>query len=141
MIKHLNRIYPTLGEAEIRHLAGRIISAAGIDAARESGLVGSAGSTEEPSRHSPRPALPGSDEVVLITYADTFTQPDRPGLQVLDEFLEEHLEDLVGTVHVLPFLTSSSDGGFSIVDYREVRSVARRMGRRCSTRHTSTADG
>ncbi len=63
-------------------------------------------------------------DVVLITYADQFRQEHQRPLQSLHEFLTTHgLDRLISTLHVLPFYPSSSDGGFSVVDYRAVDPV------------------
>jgi len=59
-------------------------------------------------------------DVILITYSDQISEPDRPPLQTLREFLDSHLRDIVSGVHLLPFFPYSSDDGFSVVDYRQV---------------------
>jgi hypothetical protein len=58
---------------------------------------------------------------VLITYGDSLREPDRPPLETLKTFADGRLRDAFSAVHVLPFFPSSSDDGFSVVDYREVR--------------------
>lgn len=63
------------------------------------------------------------EDVLLITYGDSILkkgQEDRK-LAVLEEFLEEYLKDTVSSIHILPFFPSSSDGGFSVIDYKKVR--------------------
>src|SRR5438132_452260 len=59
-------------------------------------------------------------DALLITYGDQVREPDAAPLQTLGEFLEEHAAGAVSGVHVLPFYPSSSDDGFSVVDYRAV---------------------
>jgi len=59
-------------------------------------------------------------DVVLITYGDTIQSPQGPPLQVLRDFLVTHLADAFSMVHVLPFFPWSSDGGFSVTDFRAV---------------------
>ncbi|GAA4433743.1 alpha-amylase family glycosyl hydrolase [Bremerella cremea] len=60
-------------------------------------------------------------DVVLITYADQVYGPDKPPLAVLREFLVQHgYQDLINTVHLLPFYPYTSDDGFSVVDYKQV---------------------
>lgn len=66
-------------------------------------------------------APPDEKEIVLITYGDSIQQPGEPPLRTLDRFVGDYLDDVVGTVHILPFFPYSSDDGFSIIDYREVR--------------------
>lgn len=59
-------------------------------------------------------------DAILITYGDQSREPDRPPLQSLADFLETHLGDVISGVHLLPFYPSSSDDGFSVIDYRQV---------------------
>ena len=70
-----------------------------------------------------RKAPPLWDErsVVLITYGDQVSSPDRPSLQALRQFLAEHeLDQLINSIHILPFFPYTSDDGFSVADYRRV---------------------
>lgn len=59
-------------------------------------------------------------DAILITYGDQFREPGRPPLQALHAFLNEHLRDAIGGVHILPCFPYSSDDGFSVMDYRQV---------------------
>jgi glucosylglycerate phosphorylase len=59
-------------------------------------------------------------DALLITYGDQVREPGAAPLRSLGEVLEEHAADAVSGVHVLPFYPSSSDDGFSVVDYRAV---------------------
>ncbi|MCB9656587.1 MAG: sugar phosphorylase [Sandaracinaceae bacterium] len=59
-------------------------------------------------------------DVVLITYADSIRRAGEAPLRTLARFLEEQLAGAVNTVHFLPFCPSSSDGGFSVIDYKAV---------------------
>ena len=59
---------------------------------------------------------------ILITYADQVQAPNEKPLQTLCEFCEKYLSGVIGGTHILPFFPSSSDDGFSVVDYREVDS-------------------
>ncbi len=71
----------------------------------------------------PRPptALPYSQrDVFLITYPDQVQAPRRPPLEVLRDWLDRRLADLISGIHLLPFFPSSSDDGFSVIDYRAV---------------------
>ena len=63
------------------------------------------------------------EDSILITYGDTITDQRRPGLEVLDEFLEKFVKDSIKTVHLLPMYPYTSDDGFSVVDYRKINSV------------------
>ena len=56
----------------------------------------------------------------LITYGGPFERTNSSGLSVLEKFLIEHVEESISTIHVLPFYPSTSDGGFSVVDFRRI---------------------
>lgn len=60
---------------------------------------------------------------ILITYGDMI-QPSRgepvSKLRKQHQFLKEQLKDTISSVHILPFFPSSSDDGFSVVEYRRV---------------------
>lgn len=67
-------------------------------------------------------------DTLLITYADMI-RPNGPKkgatsihhnspLRHLHKFLSERLTDRISTVHLLPFFPSSSDDGFSVIDYK-----------------------
>lgn len=59
---------------------------------------------------------------LLITYGDTLTSEGETPLTTLRQFLNEHVKDVISSVHVLPFCPYSSDDGFSVIDYTEVNS-------------------
>jgi len=59
-------------------------------------------------------------DVVLITYADMLSADDMLPLDCLRRFVGTRLRDLVNIIHILPFFQSSSDAGFSIIDYQSV---------------------
>ena len=60
-------------------------------------------------------------DMLLITYGDTVTDGERAPLQVLKEFADATLTPYFSAVHILPFFPFSSDDGFAVVDYGEVR--------------------
>jgi len=57
---------------------------------------------------------------VLITYADQITEPGIAPLHSLTETLKQTVGGLISHVHVLPFMPSSSDAGFSVMDFDRV---------------------
>ena len=59
-------------------------------------------------------------DAVLITYGDMVKRPECAPLAALKEFCDRRLRGAISIVHVLPFFPSSSDAGFSIIDYRKV---------------------
>ena len=58
-----------------------------------------------------------ASDAVLITYADTMTGEDASALQCLRGFVNRHLLPFAAVVHVLPFLKSTSDGGFAVASH------------------------
>jgi len=54
---------------------------------------------------------------VLITYADSIYKNGEPTLITLRELLSKYFGSLSKVVHVLPFLKSTSDGGFAVSSY------------------------
>ncbi|MDG4813128.1 sugar phosphorylase [Hydrogenovibrio sp. 3SP14C1] len=66
----------------------------------------------------PLPASRWSHEdVMLITYGDTFQKEGEVPLETLASFLKAHIKDAINNVHILPFFPYSSDDGFSVIDY------------------------
>ena len=61
-----------------------------------------------------------SSSCVLIAYADTVNANDHPGLRCLQALLQKHFNGLSSVVHVLPFLRSTSDGGFAVASHEEI---------------------
>lgn len=60
---------------------------------------------------------------ILITYGDMVKRAEsdqESNLKSLHRFLRKELSSVVSTVHILPFFPSSSDDGFSVIDYRRV---------------------
>lgn len=113
VVHHLGRIYSTMTPEQTEALADRILESSGVLDADTSNARPHAGDPADS-------ALPGSDEVMLITYGDTFVDQDRPHLRSLAAICDDYFADVFSTVHVLPFFPSSSDGGFAVIDYREV---------------------
>ncbi len=60
------------------------------------------------------------EDMILITYGDQVVRPDEEPLATLKLFLDEHVKDVINTVHILPFYPYSSDDGFSVIDYKDV---------------------
>lgn len=60
-------------------------------------------------------------DALLITYADMVSEEGKPPLSALREFCTERLKGTVSAIHILPFYPWTSDDGFSVVDYREVK--------------------
>ncbi len=61
-----------------------------------------------------------SSSVVLITYPDAIYRKDESTLKTLAEFVKNRLGGLSSVIHVLPFLPSTSDGGFAVSNHEEI---------------------
>ena len=59
-------------------------------------------------------------DAILITYGDMVQEEGEAPLKTLASFLKKYLDDVISTVHILPFYPYSSDDGFSVMDYRRV---------------------
>ncbi|OQX74082.1 MAG: sugar phosphorylase [Campylobacteraceae bacterium 4484_4] len=60
------------------------------------------------------------NDVILITYGDQVVRPGEEPLKTLKRFLDDHIKEVINTVHILPFYPYSSDDGFSVIDYKDV---------------------
>ena len=69
----------------------------------------------------PRGTALSADQVLLITYGDTISEPGQPPLATLKTFADAHLEQAFSGIHVLPFYPYTSDDGFAVCDYGAVR--------------------
>ena len=108
---HIELIYPA---AEPHALSEKICAAFGL-------------APDTPVPNTPAgmrgaPALPWSEaDSFLITYGDTIlSDTRRPLLNTLD-LLQGHLDGVVNGVHILPFFPFTSDDGFAVSDYENVR--------------------
>jgi sucrose phosphorylase len=59
-------------------------------------------------------------DVILISYGDQVNRDHEPSLQTLNIFMDQHLQGVINSLHILPFYPSSSDSGFSVVNYSAV---------------------
>ena len=59
-------------------------------------------------------------DIILVTYGDQVTRDNEASLTTLKKFVDKHLKGIINSIHILPFFQSSSDDGFSIVDYSVV---------------------
>lgn len=61
-------------------------------------------------------------DTVLICYGDSIYDPRQPkSLRTLKAFCDRYLRDSFNTIHLLPIFPYTSDDGFSIADYRTIR--------------------
>ncbi len=59
-------------------------------------------------------------DVILITYGDLLYKGQQSPLTTLGDFCDAYLMGTINTIHILPFFPSSSDRGFSIIDFETV---------------------
>ncbi|WP_417616013.1 sugar phosphorylase [Parasphingorhabdus sp.] len=59
-------------------------------------------------------------DIALITYGGTIRSEGERPLRTLHRFLQQHIGQTMGAVHILPFFPYSSDDGFGVIDYLQV---------------------
>ncbi len=59
-------------------------------------------------------------DIILITYGDQMNRDHEPSLKTLNDFMNKYLHGVINSIHILPFYPSSSDSGFSVVNYSAV---------------------
>ncbi|MDO9545917.1 MAG: sugar phosphorylase [Pelolinea sp.] len=60
-------------------------------------------------------------DTILITYPDSVGNSDKSPLKTLGTFLSKWVSEVISTIHILPFFPFSSDDGFSVIDYKQVK--------------------
>jgi sucrose phosphorylase len=65
-------------------------------------------------------SLFSAKDVVLITYADSLRRSGEAPLRTLRRFANRYFQEILSTIHLLPFFPYSSDDGFSVIDYYRV---------------------
>jgi sucrose phosphorylase len=73
-----------------------------------------------PGKSAAQPRLLSERDALVIAYGDHVREPGVAPLRSLNRLLDRHAGGLISGVHVLPFFPSSSDDGFSVIDYRRV---------------------
>jgi hypothetical protein len=75
-----------------------------------------------PGRNTDHDAVRWGTDTTLRNQAQISAYPDSIGgnLDSLNDFVQKHLNGVVGGVHVLPFYPSSADRGFAPLTYEEV---------------------
>ena len=79
--------------------------------------IGMGRNLQPPSPHSTNWS---EEDCVLITYGNTIKNDTEKPLHTLHRFLNNYLDGVISTVHILPFFPFSSDDGFSVMDYLQV---------------------
>ena len=92
-------------------------AAAGMDAQIQALLAKHAPAGAALAEASGRRSPLSQRDALLITYGDQVREPGVAPLRSLGDFLRTRASDLVSGVHLLPFYPSSSDDGFSVMDY------------------------
>ncbi|MFN3162269.1 MAG: alpha-amylase, partial [Pseudohongiellaceae bacterium] len=103
-----------IGE-HLRVIYGDAFSAGLID--RLVAEIGMGRNLQAPTPHSNNWS---ESDCLLITYGNTIKNDAEKPLHTLKRFLNNHLDGVISTVHILPFFPFSSDDGFAVMDYLEV---------------------
>ena len=104
----LREIYPEHSEQEINSVWSQLLQI--LDQFRV---------TQE-KHELERESIWDSSSVVLITYPDSIYRKDESTLKTLTEFVKNRLGGLSSVIHVLPFLPSTSDGGFAVSNHEKI---------------------
>ncbi|KPP99104.1 MAG: sucrose phosphorylase [Bacteroidetes bacterium HLUCCA01] len=62
-----------------------------------------------------------SADSILITYGDSIVQEGEAPLETLRSFMMQRVGKTITGIHILPFFPYTSDDGFSVQNYHEVR--------------------
>ncbi len=71
----------------------------------------------EPTSHE---NLWNQKTIAAISYGNTIVNSSKHPLGVLKHFFENHFNDVINWIHILPFFPYSSDDGFAVSDYTTV---------------------
>ena len=104
---HLQTIYQTAGVEDIAQLVSDLISIMRL------------GSVEQ--LPVPYKNHWSQKDVIMITYGDSLYRENERAMTTLHYFLNEQCDGVINGVHVLPFFPYSSDDGFAVSDYYQVR--------------------
>lgn len=59
-------------------------------------------------------------DAIMITYGDSLLAENEKPLHTLERFLDDYSDEVLNSVHILPFFPYSSDDGFSVMDFTSV---------------------
>ena len=104
----LRKIYPEHSEEEINSVWSQLLQILGPY------------HVNSDTTESGNESIWDSSSVVLITYPDAIYRKDESTLKTLAEFIKNRLGGLSSVIHVLPFLPSTSDGGFSVSNHEKI---------------------
>ena len=104
LIEHLNVLYP---HSVAMQVCGKILAIL----------------EQQDLPQASRESLWDQKDVILITYGDTLSQPQKKPLETLKWFSQQYLKDTISAIHILPFYPFSSDDGFSVIDFTEVNNT------------------
>ncbi|GAB5499612.1 MAG: glucosylglycerate phosphorylase [Pseudohongiellaceae bacterium] len=110
-------------EKEFRRRIGehlRVIYGDAFDAGLIDRLVAEIGMGRNLQAPTPHSNNWSESDCLLITYGNTIKNDAEKPLHTLKRFLNNHLDGVISTVHILPFFPFSSDDGFAVMDYLEV---------------------
>lgn len=103
ILNHIQFIYPDIDADE---LAQKLMEAMGLE--------------KSCKKVKPYKNNWNQQDVIGITYGDTFTRKGEKPLHTLHQFFKEHFADIINSIHILPFYPYSSDDGFSVINYKQV---------------------
>ena len=107
---HLDLIYAEIEGVDVAALTEALISLMRLEAV-----------SEMPVSHQNHW---DQQDVIMIGYGDALHDSGEPALKTLYKFLQKDCDGLINGVHILPYFPYSSDDGFAVEDFYEVRESA-----------------
>ncbi|MGH1431122.1 MAG: sugar phosphorylase [Neptuniibacter sp.] len=107
---HLDLIYAEIEGVDVPALTEELISLMRLESV-----------AEQPVTHQNHW---DQQDVIMIGYGDALHDPGEPALKTLYKFLKKDCEGMINGVHILPYFPYSSDDGFAVEDFYEVRESA-----------------
>lgn len=107
---HLDLIYSELPDVNVESLTGELIRLMRLETV-----------IEQPMPHQNHW---DQRDTIMISYGDALHAENETELKTLYRFLNDECEGLINGVHILPYFPYSSDDGFAVENFYEVRESA-----------------
>ncbi|MFV1873984.1 MAG: alpha-amylase family glycosyl hydrolase [Oleiphilus sp.] len=106
VLEHLNVIYADIPDIDYGVLSHQLVS--------EMRLTESITEPQQYANHW------SEKDAIMITYGDSLLAEGEKPLHTLESFLDRYSDQVINSVHILPFFPYSSDDGFSVMDFTSV---------------------
>lgn len=106
VLEHLNVIYADIPDIDYGVLSHQLVT--------EMRLTESITEPQQYANHW------SEKDAIMITYGDSLLAEGEKPLHTLESFLDRYSDQVINSVHILPFFPYSSDDGFSVMDFTSV---------------------